>query len=54
MAVFAVGGFVEVRTHWVAEVEAEGVGPEGWVDDFDIVFANLFGVVAVFGVKTFF
>ena len=53
MAVFAVGGFVEVGTHWIAEVEAEGVGPEGGVDDFDVVFADLLRVVAVVGEETF-
>lgn len=53
MAVFAVGGFVEVGTHWVAEVEAEGVSPEGGVDDFDVVFADLLRVVAVVGEETF-
>ena len=53
-AVFAVGGLVGIGAGGVAEVVAEGIGPEGGVDDFDVFFGNLFGVVVMLLVEAFF
>lgn len=53
-AAHAVGWFVVVGTEGVAEVKAEGVGPEGGVDNGEVVFAELLGVVAVVFVETLF
>lgn len=54
MAVFTIGWFVEIRAYRVTKIMAVGVGPEGGVDDSDVVFANVFGVIAVIGVVAFF
>ena len=53
-AVFAVGWFVRIGTGGVAEIVAEGIGPEGGVDDFDVFFGDLFGVVMMLFVEAFF
>ena len=54
MAIGAIGGLVRVGTADVAEVDAAGIGPEGGVDDGDVVFADGLGVVAVVFIITFF
>lgn len=53
MTVLAVGGFVKVRAEWVAKIVTKWIGPEGWIDNGEVVFRDVFGVVAVFGVETF-
>lgn len=52
--VVTVGRFVEVGAERIAEVEAEGVGPEGGVDDFDVLLGDGIWVVAVLGEVAFF
>ena len=51
-AVFAVGGFVGIGTFRIAKVVTIGVGPEGGVDDFDVVFGNELRVVVMLFVET--
>ena len=53
MAVGTVGWFVRVRAEWIAEVETGWVCPEGGVDNFDVLLADGFGVIAVVFVITF-
>ena len=53
-AVFAVGGFVGIGTLRVAKVVTIRVGPEGGVNNFDVVFGNEFGIVVMLLVETFF
>lgn len=54
MAIGTVGGLVGVGAADVAEVDATGVGPEGWVNNGDVFLADGLWVVAVVFVKTFF
>lgn len=54
MALVAVGWFVRIRAERIAEVKAERIGPEGWVDDGDVFFGDGFWIVAVSLVETFF
>ena len=49
-----IGRFVEVGALWVAKIVARWVSPEGGVYDFDIVFGNVFRVIAVLFVEAFF
>ena len=50
----AIGRFVRIGAKFVAEVKAVRVGPEGWVDDSDVLFADFRRIVAMVFVKTFF
>lgn len=54
MTLFAVGGLIGIGAEFVAKVEAEWVGPEGWVDYGDVFFGDGFGVVFVLFIETFF
>ena len=53
-AVATISGIVMIGTERVAEIESERVSPECGIDNGDIVLGNLFGVVAVVLVETFF
>lgn len=53
-AIFAVGWFVGVGTLRIAEIVARWIGPEGWVDDLDVVLGDLLGVILVLFVEAFF
>ena len=43
-----------VGTESIAEIEAEWIGPEGWVDDSDVFFADSLWIVAVLLVEAVF
>ena len=53
MAVLTVGWLISVGTERVTEIEPIGVGPKGGVDNFDVLLADGFGVVAVVFIETF-
>lgn len=50
----AIGRFVRIGTKRITKIEAVRIGPEGWVNNGDIFFANFGWVVAVVFVETFF
>lgn len=50
----AVGGLVGVGAEFVAKVETEWVGPEGWVDYGDVFFGDGLRVIFVFFIEAFF
>lgn len=54
MALLAVGGLVGIGAEFVAEIKAEWVGPESWVDDGDVFFGDGLWIVFVLFVKAFF
>lgn len=50
-AIVTIGWLVVVGAERIAKIKTEGVGPERWVYDGEIVLADLLGVVAVVFVK---
>lgn len=53
-AVLAVGWLISVGAAFLAENETARVGEKVWVEGFEIVFGDSFGIVFVFGIKAFF
>lgn len=49
-----IGRFVRIGAKFVAEVKTVRVGPEIWVDDGDVLFADSGRIVAMVFIKTFF
>ena len=54
MALIAIGGLIRIGTSFVAKVVAKWIGPECWVDDFDVFLRDELWVIFVLGVETFF
>ena len=50
----AVSWLVRVGAKRVAKIDAIRIGPEGWVDDLDVFFANFGWVIIVIFVEIFF
>ena len=50
----AIGWLIGVGTKFIAKIESEWVGPEGWVNYGDVFFGDCFGIVFVLFIEAFF